>query len=123
MILDDSRFMQKILEDKIKHIDPKIQIEFFSHPLSFIETIKNSLSDSNSRQLIDALIIDYNMPEMNGLEVLEIVRKNSAFDHCKFLLLSASSKFSSVEGFSFDRISFAIKPISDNDLKIFIDSI
>ena len=39
----------------------------------------------------DIIIADIRMPDMDGLELLEVVRKN--LDNCRYILLSAYSEF------------------------------
>jgi len=44
------------------------------------------------QELPDIVLIDINMPKMNGLELLEVIRTTSAWGHLKCFILSTSNE-------------------------------
>jgi two-component system, chemotaxis family, chemotaxis protein CheY len=84
IIADDSRVMRNIIENALK-------------PLG-LETIHAS----NGQEVMDCLekqgegigmiLLDWNMPVMNGLEVLETIKKNNTYAHIPVLIVSTESE-------------------------------
>ena len=46
--------------------------------------------ESGDRPLPDIVLIDTNMPKMNGIELLEAIRSNESWRHLKCFMLTAS---------------------------------
>jgi two-component system, chemotaxis family, chemotaxis protein CheY len=84
IIADDSRVMRNIIENAIK-------------PLG-AETVHAS----NGQEVLDILekqweevkliLLDWNMPVMNGLEVLEAVKMNSSYSNIPVMIVSTESE-------------------------------
>lgn len=109
-IIDDSSFMLKILEQKILTLYSNIHITLFRSPKDFIDKRLNSLPQ--------IIILDFNMPELNGTEVIELLSKTNYSGN--ILLLSAGLKERVFEtNFRFDLVQIQ-KPISDIDLDNYI---
>jgi two-component SAPR family response regulator len=113
IIVDDSKFMTKIIAEKISNISKAIEIIQVQDP-----TI---IRDQGVKSNTTAIIIDYNMPLMNGLELISNIREYNS--NIKILLLSASTKFTNHKFENDPNFTYALKPISDIDLEIFIKSI
>jgi len=84
IIADDSRVMRNIIENAIK-------------PLGLA-----TLHAGNGQEVLDFLeregaeigiiLLDWNMPVMNGLEVLETIKKNKTYTHIPVLIVSTESE-------------------------------
>lgn len=84
IIADDSRVMRNIIENAIK-------------PLGLA-----TLHAGNGQEVLDFLekeggdigliLLDWNMPVMNGLEVLETIKKNKTYAHIPVLIVSTESE-------------------------------
>lgn len=66
---------QEFLKDALLAIDPAIQLVSFSSGLKFI----NRLSETDDGQLPCLIILDYNIPEINGAEILEHLRSQDRY--------------------------------------------
>ncbi|UBM60737.1 response regulator transcription factor [Marinilongibacter aquaticus] len=84
LIIDDSIGIQKILTNFLKD-------EFFL-------VIKNDgleglawLDEGNE---IDLILVDINMPNLDGLELLKIIKSSSFYKHIPVIMLSAESESS-----------------------------
>ncbi|MFK5895295.1 MAG: response regulator [Pseudomonadota bacterium] len=53
--------------------------------------------DLLNHENFDFIICDWDMPEMNGLELLKEVRSNEKFKHLPFLMLTATNKIEKVK--------------------------
>jgi two-component system, chemotaxis family, chemotaxis protein CheY len=84
IIADDSRVMRNIIENAIK-------------PLGVA-----TIHAGNGQEVMDCLekqgdeigliLLDWNMPVMNGLEVLETIKRNKIYSHIPVLIVSTESE-------------------------------
>lgn len=92
-IVDDDVEDIVILKDGIEESDSKFLVQYFTDS-------KEALTHLQSCQDIpDIIIVDYNMPGMNGLVFIEYLRSMPEFDNCPVLMYSTEA----------GRISEAIK--------------
>jgi len=84
IIADDSRVMRNIIENAIK---PLGQATIHtSNGQEVLDTLEKQ------REEIGLILLDWNMPVMNGLEVLEAIRKNDLYAHIPVLIVSTESE-------------------------------
>jgi CheY-like chemotaxis protein len=70
---------------------------------------------TNGGHLPDIVLIDINMPKMNGLELLESIRKNPAWKHLKcFMLTTSDHKSDRQNSKNLDVSGYIIKPLKLN---------
>ncbi|MGC1506705.1 MAG: response regulator [Sulfitobacter sp.] len=118
MVIDDDSFDQLIckrvtvksglVRDLLQYIDAEKALDYLSHP------------DSRTPDLI---LLDINMPKMNGFEFLEAVQERFGTDLCPIVVMLDTSldpkgekranRFPMVQG-------FMNKPLSKNDFQVFI---
>jgi len=77
---------QEFLKDALLTIDPTIQLLSFSSGLKFI----HSLSEASDSQLPFLIILDYNIPELNGAEILEHLQKQERYSAIPKVVWSTS---------------------------------
>ncbi|MFA5974578.1 MAG: response regulator [Elusimicrobiota bacterium] len=65
---------------------------------------------------LDLAIVDIGMPGMNGLDLLEQVRKNPAIARTAFIFASCESNPARIEEFLKTGVGFVHKPIIPNEL-------
>lgn len=78
LLVDDDKDMCDSLADVLK-LDTNYEVSTSSNPIKALELVKN-----NNYALI---IVDYKMPEMNGLELLKLIKENKP--DCKIFILTA----------------------------------
>lgn len=66
---------QEFLKDALLQIDPQIQLVSFSSGLKFIKR----LAEIEDTQLPCLIVLDYNIPEINGAEILVQLRDQNRF--------------------------------------------
>jgi CheY-like chemotaxis protein len=70
---------------------------------------------TNSKQLPDIVLIDINMPKMNGLELLGNIRNNPAWKHLKcFMLTTSDHKTDHLSAKNLKVSGYLIKPLKLN---------
>jgi len=74
---------------------------------------------------IGLILLDWNMPEMSGIEFLEIIKKDEKYKHIPVIMLtSQGTKDKILQAINAGAINYVVKPFEQNDLKKrIIDSI
>ena len=115
LIVDDSRIMQNILRNSFDEREAWGKTEFFSaadgeEALSIIENNK-----------IDVLLLDWNMPKLDGLSVLKQLRQTELYKNLPVIMItSEAAKYNVIEALKAGVNDYIIKPASR---KILIDKI
>lgn len=77
---------EEILEEIFLSIDPHLRLQFISHGQKLIDHLEK-VSD---KQLPCLIILDYNMPALNGAEILKILNQNPRLNKCPKIIWSTS---------------------------------
>lgn len=109
LLVDDSKFTCNRTIEMLRNIDASLQIVAAYLPSKALELI--TAQDHH----FDLAIIDFNMPEMSGLELAEKIR--SAIPYENIVLLTASSAFSTHSQTIPDGMHFYQKPVSEDKLR------
>lgn len=80
LIIDDSSFMRRVISDIINRDE---RLEIIDTAKDGIEALDLMLDDTNK---YDIVLLDVNMPKMNGLEVLNNIERNRI--KCKVIMVS-----------------------------------
>ncbi|MGD9683716.1 MAG: response regulator [Candidatus Obscuribacterales bacterium] len=84
----------------------------------------NELKNSNSESLPDIILLDLNMPRMNGHQVLESIKKDIILRSIPVILLTVSEREEDVlEALSTKMNYYLAKPISSEKISVLIKSI
>jgi two-component system chemotaxis response regulator CheY len=79
LIVDDSPTIRRMVLASLQTIE-QVSFREASNGLEAIETL--------ARDHVDLMILDLNMPEMHGLEVLQFVRAHQQYRHLPIIVLS-----------------------------------
>lgn len=109
LIVDDFSTMRRIEKNILKHIG-------FSH-IDEAGDGKEALQKLKSKKY-DLVISDWNMPVMEGIELLRAVRRDDDLKHLPFLMVTAEAEKASVlmaikEGVS----NYVVKPFTEEVIK------
>jgi two-component system chemotaxis response regulator CheY len=83
LVVDDSRTVRIIVGNVLREL--VIEVVEASNGLEALAQI------GQGRQL-DLVLLDWNMPAMNGLEFLRAVRSQPAYDHLRILMVTSESQ-------------------------------
>ena len=107
--LDDQEFLKEALEG----IDKGVRLMAFSTGVKFM-TALGQTSDENLPGLI---VLDYNIPELNGAEILEQLSKQERYATIPKLVWSTSdSELYRQNCFTYGAKAYLVKPSSINGI-------
>ena len=106
LVVDDSRIMRNIVKNTF--LELKI-------PCVFLEAENGSkafqLLEMNK---VDFVLLDWNMPEMDGLEFLKKVRSMPDYKTIPIIMVtSESAKYNVIEALDAGATDYIVKPIND----------
>ncbi|MCL2480254.1 MAG: response regulator [Spirochaetaceae bacterium] len=115
LIVDDSRIMQNILKNSFDEKEAWGKTEFLTAS-DGEEALK--VMDEH---LIDILLLDWNMPKLDGLSVLKKLRQSDKYRQLPIIMItSEAAKYNVIEALKSGVSDYIIKPASR---KILIDKI
>lgn len=83
MVVDDSRQIRHHVARTLKEFEyTTIEAE---HGGVCMELLKEDSS-------VDVILLDWNMPEMDGMETLEAIKANPQYDHIKIVMMTTENK-------------------------------
>ena len=84
---DDDEDDRMLIKDALEEANPNVTVIEAEDGQELIENVKNS--DDLSETVV---IIDMNMPKMNGIEFLQNLRKDSRFKDLKVFVITTSEE-------------------------------
>ncbi len=87
LVADDDIDDLEFIEEAIRGVDPSAQVRMVKDGRSAIEYLRRLDDD----ELPGLIILDYNMPEYNGAEVLSIICKEGRYAAIPKVILTTSS--------------------------------
>ena len=110
LVVDDSRIMRNIVKNTFTTLKIPchyLEAENGKKALQLLETNKVSL-----------IFLDWNMPEMDGLEFLKKVRTMPDYQKLPIIMVtSESAKYSVVDAFKAGITDYIVKPVQDKVFK------
>ena len=85
LVIDDSKAMRRIIQGTLKKLGfDVVQAENGQMGLDVLE-------EEDGR--IDLIMVDWNMPELNGFSFVQNVRANPAYDEIKLIMCTTETEF------------------------------
>ena len=114
LLADDDEEDLELTEDAIKNVEPSAILVRMLNGKSVIEYLKKQADG----QLPHLIILDYNMPEMNGSQVLAFLARDKRYELIPKLVLSTSgAPLHMHECMSNGADGYFVKPNNMNDLR------
>ena len=102
LIVDDSKAMRNFLQ----HL--AMELSFKTEEAEDGREGLNKLVNNDPREPFDVALVDWDMPIMNGLELIQVVRRNKAFNSVKVMMVTTQN--------SMDRVAAALQAGADDFL-------
>ena len=110
-LADDSEDDLLVMREAIDQ-EPLIEILAVARDGEEAWTYLKRLANSGDMPRPDIIILDINMPKMNGLEVLEAIRNDSCLSHLPVVILTTSEREEDiVQSYKKGASSFITKPV------------
>jgi two-component system response regulator RpfG len=81
MVVDDQSTGRAILEQVVRSLDDRVQVEGFGRPVDAVVWA--------TRHIADLVLVDYMMPEMNGIELAKRLRALPGYEHVPIMMVTA----------------------------------
>lgn len=105
LVIDDESFIHFLYKNIL---GSSYEVESITDPFEAVEKVK--------REEYDTIIVDINMPYINGLEIVETARKNGVKSPI-IVISSYGSNEKKSEAFSLGADEYLEKPIDNDELK------
>jgi len=81
MVVDDQSTGRAILEQVVRSLDERVSVEGFGRPVDAVVWA--------TRHVADLVLVDYMMPEMNGIELAKRLRALPGYEHVPIMMVTA----------------------------------
>lgn len=88
LVIDDSSTMRMILQKTLKEL---------GHEVSSAKDGKEGLAAAQALEGVGAVFVDWNMPEMNGLEVVVAARADARLQKVPIIMVTTESELAHVQ--------------------------
>jgi two-component system chemotaxis response regulator CheY len=114
MVVDDSRQIRN-------HVSRTLQE--FGHSASVAEDGQVCL-DLLAQSLVEVVLLDWNMPVLDGLETLKAIKGNPAYESVKVLMMTTENKQDKIDlALSCGADEYMMKPLTKDVLQEKLDSL
>ena len=115
LIVDDFKTMRRIIRNLLRDLGYT--------DLDEAENGKEAF-DKMQKKDYDLIVSDWNMPEMDGYDLLKCIRLNDSTCHIPVIMVTAEAKKSQIIMAAKAGVNgYIVKPFSGNELKIKIDKV
>jgi len=90
MVIDDSRAMRLILKRIVAQLG--FEVVEAANGKEAMDYLAGVLEAGDDSKLPGLALVDWNMPEMNGLELIEVVRDVQDFDAMKIIMCTTETE-------------------------------
>lgn len=110
LIIDDQLTSRKILQQLVSSIEKNITVDAYANPVEALEwTAANQ---------VDLILVDYKMPEMNGIEFIKRFRANTSSSHVPVIMVtSIEDRTVRYEALEAGATDFLMKPVDHHECR------
>lgn len=87
LVVDDSRSMRSIISKQLKELGFEVFDAANGH---------ETMAKLHNTKGISLILLDWNMPEMDGLEVLSLIRSEAQYKEVRVMMVTTESEMSQV---------------------------
>lgn len=86
LLADDNPDDQSFIRDAFAYVNANVILDIVDNGYDVLQHLKTT----PDKELPSLIVLDYNMPKMNGAEVLQELLKESRYNHIPKIMLSTS---------------------------------
>ena len=110
LIIDDQLTSRQILQQLVSTIESSNTVDAFANPVKALEW--------SSTNPVDLILVDYKMPEMNGVEFIRKFRSHPASSHVPVIMVtSIEDKAVRYEALEAGATDFLMKPVDHHECR------
>lgn len=118
LLIDDDPEDAEIFEEAVKALNREVKLQWAGNPERALDELQSA------EQLPDLIFLDYNMPRINGGELLQKLKSSERLSVIPVILISTpSEEFMKLKLDQNEIIKFFSKPNSYSELIAILDSI
>jgi len=110
LIIDDQLTSRQILQQLVGSIEDNLSVEAFANPVEALEW--------STTKMTDLVLVDYKMPEMNGIEFITRFRTHTSSSHVPVIMVTSiedrSVRYEALEAGATD---FLMKPVDHHECR------
>ncbi|HNY22766.1 MAG TPA: response regulator [Treponemataceae bacterium] len=110
LVVDDSRIMRNIVKNTFTSMNI---------PCQFVEAGngKEAFQQLESQQ-IDLVLLDWNMPELSGLDLLKTIRSKEKYKALPVIMVtSEAARYNVIEALKNGATDYIIKPVNEKNFR------
>jgi CheY-like chemotaxis protein len=112
LLVEDDELDVISVERSLKKIDSEYILQTAYNGIEALDMLKNN----NTQTLPDVILLDLNMPKMNGIEFLRIIRNDAKLKDIRVFIMTTSSESTErAEAEELGISGYIIKPLSYTD--------
>lgn len=111
LIVDDSQLLHKMYDLIF------VKLKMSGTGVVHANNGQEAFTQLHQHSDIDIILLDINMPVMSGLEFLQLLRKNAAFDKVKVIIISTEGKEHDInKGLEMGAQAYITKPFQPSEI-------
>ena len=115
LLVDDDELDVISVERSLKKLDQDYELFTAYNGIEALEILKSHLEEGKG-DLPDVILLDLNMPKMNGIEFLKVLRGDDKLKHLKVFVMTTSGEEADRKATEQLGVSgYLIKPLNFND--------
>ena len=114
LCVDDDSDDLFLLEEAIRQVDPETPIVQYNNGVEALNYLRKARSEHD---LPCVVVLDLNMPLMDGKETLQKIKSDPALSHVEVVVLTTSSSHGDKEYFENKGIKMFTKPMNTRELR------
>lgn len=112
LLVEDDELDVISVERSLKKIDSEYNLQTAYNGIEALDMLNNT----NAKTLPDVILLDLNMPKMNGIEFLRIIRNDDKLKDIRVFIMTTSSESTErAEAEELGISGYIIKPLSYTD--------
>lgn len=121
LLVEDDELDVISVQRSLKKLNDEYELHSAFNGIEAMSMLQKDKHDNN--QLPDVILLDLNMPKMNGIEFLKALRANPDFSHIKVFIMTTSSEQSDrIQTQELGISGYIIKPLNFTDNNKRVDS-
>ncbi|MDR2630942.1 MAG: response regulator [Spirochaetaceae bacterium] len=110
LVVDDSRIMRNIVKNTFSLMKIPCQYVEASNGREALEQLVN--------QKIDLVLLDWNMPQLSGIEFLKTIREKEEYKNLPVIMVtSEAARYNVIEALKNGATDYIIKPVNEKNFK------